>query len=130
MDLLHEIHVACNSRDADKIADCFHENATFYMASGPDPNGRAVKGKAAIRKVLADRFLNTRHALGLHVRVYSRQPSSHRLVRQRRRRGWDHSGLLGMRSVGVSRESYSQQGHLLEDRQPVDSPRVAMRPGP
>jgi ketosteroid isomerase-like protein len=57
MDLLHEIHVAFNSRDADKIAEYFDENATFYMASGPDPNGRAVKGKAAIRKVLADRFL-------------------------------------------------------------------------
>ena len=26
------------------------------MASGPDPDGRAVKGKDAIRKVLSDRF--------------------------------------------------------------------------
>jgi ketosteroid isomerase-like protein len=57
MDLLREIHAAFNSRDAGKIAGYFDENATFYMASGPDPNGRAVKGRAAIRKVLADRFL-------------------------------------------------------------------------
>jgi len=57
MDLLHEIHEAFNSRDADKIAEYFDEEATFYMASGPDPNGRAVKGKAAIRNVLAERFV-------------------------------------------------------------------------
>ena len=56
MDLLHEIHEAFNSRDADKIAEYFDEEATFYMASGPYPNGRAVKGKAAIRNVLAERF--------------------------------------------------------------------------
>ena len=34
----------------------FEEDATFLMARGPEPNGRRVHGKAAIRKVLADRF--------------------------------------------------------------------------
>jgi len=57
MELLQEIHDAFNSRDADAIAAFFADDATFYMASGPDPDGRAVKGKSAIRKVLADRFL-------------------------------------------------------------------------
>ena len=57
MELLYEIHDAFNSRDADAIAAFFADDATFYMASGPDPDGRAVKGKSAIRKVLADRFL-------------------------------------------------------------------------
>jgi ketosteroid isomerase-like protein len=57
MELLYEIHDAFNSRDADAISAFFADDATFYMASGPDPDGRAVKGKSAIRKVLADRFL-------------------------------------------------------------------------
>jgi ketosteroid isomerase-like protein len=57
MELLHEIHDAFNSRDADAIAAFFADDATFYMASGPDPHGRAVKGKTVIRTVLADRFL-------------------------------------------------------------------------
>jgi taurine dehydrogenase small subunit len=57
MELLDEIHEAFNSRDAERIAAFFTEDATFYMASGPDPDGRAVKGRAAIKKVLADRFL-------------------------------------------------------------------------
>ena len=57
MDLLYEIHEAFNSRDADAIVAFFADDATFYMASGPDPDGRAVKGRSAIREVLADRFL-------------------------------------------------------------------------
>lgn len=57
MELLYEIHEAFNSRDADAIVAFFADDATFCMASGPDPHGRAVKGKSAIRKVLADRFL-------------------------------------------------------------------------
>jgi ketosteroid isomerase-like protein len=56
MELLHEIHEAFNSRDADRIAQYFADDAVFYMASGPEPQGRAVKGREAIRKVLADRF--------------------------------------------------------------------------
>jgi ketosteroid isomerase-like protein len=34
----------------------FADDATFLMARGPEPDGRRVHGKAAIRKVLADRF--------------------------------------------------------------------------
>jgi ketosteroid isomerase-like protein len=55
-DLLMQISHAFNSRDVDRIMSFFAEDATFYMASGPEPVGRAVRGKAAIRKVLADRF--------------------------------------------------------------------------
>jgi len=57
MELLDEIHEAFNSRNADRIAQYFAEDAVFHMASGPDPDGRAVRGRDAIRKVLADRFL-------------------------------------------------------------------------
>jgi ketosteroid isomerase-like protein len=55
-DLLMQISHAFNSRDVDRIMSFFAEDATFYMASGPEPVGRAVRGKAAIRKVLAERF--------------------------------------------------------------------------
>jgi taurine dehydrogenase small subunit len=56
LELLAAINQAFNSRDADKIVEFFHDDAVFHMASGPDSDGRAVKGKEAIRKVLADRF--------------------------------------------------------------------------
>lgn len=56
MGLLKDISLAFNSRDVDRIMSFFAEDATFYMASGPEPVGRTVHGKAAIRKVLADRF--------------------------------------------------------------------------
>ena len=57
MELMHEIMAAFNSRDADRIVSYFAEDCTFYMASGPEVVGRTVRGKAALRKVLADRFL-------------------------------------------------------------------------
>jgi len=55
-ELLAEINDAFNSRDADRIAGLFQEDAVFHMASGPEPEGRTVRGREAIRKVLADRF--------------------------------------------------------------------------
>lgn len=55
-DLILEIAAAFNSRDADRIISCFADDCTFYMASGPEPVGRAVRGKTAVRKVLAERF--------------------------------------------------------------------------
>ena len=55
-DLILEIAAAFNSRDVDRIMSYFTEDCTFFMASGPEPVGRAVKGKAAVHKVLADRF--------------------------------------------------------------------------
>jgi ketosteroid isomerase-like protein len=50
------INAAFNSRDVDRIVSFFADDATFLMARGPEPCGRRVHGKAAIRKVLADRF--------------------------------------------------------------------------
>src|SRR5215469_18182774 len=55
-ELILEISAAFNSRDVDKIMSYFAEDCTFYMASGPEPVGRTVHGKAAVHKVLADRF--------------------------------------------------------------------------
>jgi len=55
-ELLAEINDAFNSRDADRIAALFQQDAVFHMASGPEPEGRAVSGREAIRKVLSDRF--------------------------------------------------------------------------
>jgi ketosteroid isomerase-like protein len=53
---LMEINAAFNSRDVDRIMSFFEEDATFLMARGPEPVGRRVHGKEAIRRVLADRF--------------------------------------------------------------------------
>jgi ketosteroid isomerase-like protein len=54
--LMREINAAFNSRDVERIMSFFAEDCTFLMARGPDPEGRRVHGKAAVRKVLADRF--------------------------------------------------------------------------
>ena len=56
IDLLLQINAAFNSRDVDRILAFFAEDATFLMARGPEPCGRRVQGKAAIGRVLADRF--------------------------------------------------------------------------
>jgi ketosteroid isomerase-like protein len=56
VELIREIAAAFNSRDVDRIMSYFTEDCTFLMASGPEPVGRAVRGKAAVHKVLADRF--------------------------------------------------------------------------
>jgi ketosteroid isomerase-like protein len=56
LDLLKQIGLAFCSRDVDRIMAFFAEDATFYMASGPEAVGRTVVGKAAIHKVFADRF--------------------------------------------------------------------------
>ena len=55
-ELINEIIAAFNSRDVARIMSYFTDDCTFYMASGPEPAGRTVKGKAAVYKVLADRF--------------------------------------------------------------------------
>jgi ketosteroid isomerase-like protein len=54
--LLADINAAFNSRDVDRIMEFFADDCTFLMARGPEPDGRRVHGKAAVRKVLADRF--------------------------------------------------------------------------
>src|SRR5580765_8556711 len=56
LDLMRAISAAFNSRDVERIVDCFAEDATFCLARGPEPVGRTLRGKAAIRKALADRF--------------------------------------------------------------------------
>ncbi len=56
IDLLMRINEAFNRRDVDKILEFFADDATFLMARGPEPCGRRVHGKAAIGKILADRF--------------------------------------------------------------------------
>ena len=56
IDLLLQINAAFNSRDVDRIMTFFADDCTFQMARGPETCGRRVHGKAAIGKVLADRF--------------------------------------------------------------------------
>ena len=56
LQLMKEINAAFNSRDVDRILTFFDDDCTFLMARGPEADGRRVKGKAAVRKVLADRF--------------------------------------------------------------------------
>ena len=56
IELLKEIGEAFNSRDSDRIAAYFADDATFMTARGPDPWGHKVQGKEAIRKFLAERF--------------------------------------------------------------------------
>jgi ketosteroid isomerase-like protein len=54
--LMRDISAAFNSRDVDRIMLFFTDDATFYLARGPEPVGRTLRGKEAIRKALADRF--------------------------------------------------------------------------
>jgi len=54
--LMKEINAAFNSRDADRIMTFFADDCTFLMARGPEPVGRRVRGKEAVRQVLVDRF--------------------------------------------------------------------------
>jgi len=56
LDLMRAISAAFNSRDVERIVDCFAEDAIFCLARGPEAVGRTLRGKAAIRKALADRF--------------------------------------------------------------------------
>lgn len=53
---MRAVSAAFNSRDVDRIVDCFAEDGVFCLARGPESVGRTLKGKAAIRRALADRF--------------------------------------------------------------------------
>src|SRR3954454_20550283 len=53
---MREISAAFNSRDVARIVDCFAEDGGFCLARGPESVGRTLRGKAAIRQALADRF--------------------------------------------------------------------------
>ena len=56
IELMRRISAAFNSRDVERIVECFAEDGVFCLARGPESVGRTLKGKAAIRKALADRF--------------------------------------------------------------------------
>ena len=56
LELMRQISAAFNSRDVERIVECFAEDGVFCLARGPESVGRTLKGKAAIRKALADRF--------------------------------------------------------------------------
>jgi ketosteroid isomerase-like protein len=56
MERMRQISAAFNSRDVDRIVDCFTEDGVFCLSRGPESVGRTLKGKAVIRKALADRF--------------------------------------------------------------------------
>jgi ketosteroid isomerase-like protein len=56
LELMRAISAAFNSRDVERIVDCFADDATFCLSRGPEPVGRPLRGKAAIRKALSDRF--------------------------------------------------------------------------
>jgi len=55
-ELMRAISAAFNSRDVERIVSFFTDDATFYLARGPEPVGRPLRGKETIRKALADRF--------------------------------------------------------------------------
>ena len=57
LELMRAISAAFNSRDVDRIAAFFAEDGVFCLARGPESVGRTLAGKAAIRKALADRFV-------------------------------------------------------------------------
>ena len=54
--LTKAISAAFNSRDVDRIVSFFTDDATFWLARGPEPVGRTLAGKETIRKALAARF--------------------------------------------------------------------------
>jgi ketosteroid isomerase-like protein len=56
IELLQAISAAFNSRDVERIVAFFAEDAIFCLARGPEPVGRTLAGKAAIRGALTDRF--------------------------------------------------------------------------
>ena len=55
-ELMRAISAAFNSRDVERIVSFFADDATFYLARGPEPVGRTLSGKAAIRTALTQRF--------------------------------------------------------------------------
>jgi taurine dehydrogenase small subunit len=55
-ELMKAISAAFNSRDVDRIISFFTDDATFWLARGPESVGRTLAGKETIRKTLTDRF--------------------------------------------------------------------------
>jgi ketosteroid isomerase-like protein len=57
LELMKAISAAFNSRDVDRIVSFFAEDGMFCLSRGPEPVGRTLKGRAVIRRALADRFV-------------------------------------------------------------------------
>ena len=57
LELMKAISAAFNARDVDRIASFFAEDGVFCLSRGPEPVGRTLRGRAVIRKALADRFV-------------------------------------------------------------------------
>ena len=53
---MRAISAAFNSRDVERIVDCFAEDGVFCLARGPESVGRTLRGKVAIRQALSERF--------------------------------------------------------------------------
>lgn len=56
VELVDEIVEAFNRHDVEAIVGYFAEDAEWYLARGPEPCGRRVKGRAAIRELLSRRY--------------------------------------------------------------------------
>ena len=56
LELMRAISASFNSRDVERILAHFADDATFTLARGPEPVGRTLAGKAAIRQALTERF--------------------------------------------------------------------------
>jgi ketosteroid isomerase-like protein len=57
LELMRAISAAFNSRDVDRIVAFFAADGVFCLSRGPEPVGRTLRGRAAIRQALADRFV-------------------------------------------------------------------------
>jgi ketosteroid isomerase-like protein len=113
-ELLKEINAAFNSRDVDRIMSFFAEDCTFLMARGPEPEGRRVHGRAAVRNVLADRFRVITDMRWDHVDSFI---TGSRAVTVWIVTGTGSDGenpLSRLRPLRVSRRQDPEQGHLLE----------------
>jgi ketosteroid isomerase-like protein len=56
VEMLTAIAAAFNAHDLDAIMEFFAEDCSLDMPRGPDPWGRRLEGKAAVRQGLAARF--------------------------------------------------------------------------
>lgn len=56
VDTLKQITAAFNDHDLDTIMSYFAEDAVFETPRGPEPCGRRLAGRAAVREGLAARF--------------------------------------------------------------------------
>jgi ketosteroid isomerase-like protein len=56
VECIQEIVAAFNSRDVERIASYFAEDATFFPSRGAAVEGARVHGREAIKKYIGDRF--------------------------------------------------------------------------